>query len=73
MCGSFTIMIRRIREQAVDEMVQVAMGNKAQDYPETLVNVAKLAFERPALALRFIGVVESRSQLQTRIKKMLKH
>jgi beta-lactamase regulating signal transducer with metallopeptidase domain/tetratricopeptide (TPR) repeat protein len=64
-------VIRRIREQAVDEMVQVAMGNKAQDYPETLLNVAKLAFNRPALALRFIGVVESKSQLQERIKKML--
>jgi beta-lactamase regulating signal transducer with metallopeptidase domain/Tfp pilus assembly protein PilF len=64
-------VIRRIREQAVDEMVQVAMGTRAQDYPETLLNVAKLAFNRPALALRFIGVVESKSQLHQRIKKML--
>jgi beta-lactamase regulating signal transducer with metallopeptidase domain/Tfp pilus assembly protein PilF len=64
-------VIRRIREQAVDEMVQVAMGEKAQEYPETLLNVARLAFSRPALALRFIGVVESRSALNERIKKML--
>ncbi len=64
-------VIRRVREQAVDEMVQVAMGRKAQDYPETLLSVARLAFDRPALALRFIGVVESKSQLQGRIKKML--
>ena len=64
-------IIRRIREQAVDEAVQVAMGEKAEQYPETLVNVAKLAFKRPALSLRLIGVVESRSALKGRVKRML--
>ena len=63
--------IRRVREQAVDEQVQVAMGEKAGEYPQTLLSVAKLAFRRPALSLRFIGVVESRSALSGRIKKML--
>ncbi|MHC4283600.1 MAG: M56 family metallopeptidase, partial [Planctomycetota bacterium] len=51
-------VIRRIREQAVDEAVLVAMGEKAQKYPQTLVDVAKMAFKRPALSLRLIGVVE---------------
>ncbi|MHC4364949.1 MAG: M56 family metallopeptidase, partial [Planctomycetota bacterium] len=64
-------VIRRVREQAVDEMVQVAMGASAQQYPETLVNVAKIAFKRPALSLRLIGVVESRNALRGRIKHML--
>ena len=64
-------VIRRVREQAVDEAVQVAMGANAQSYPETLVNVAKLAFKRPALSLRLIGVVESKSALKGRIKRML--
>jgi len=64
-------VIRRVREQAVDEAVQVAMGEKAGDYPETLVRVAKLAFERPALSLRLIGVVESKSTLQSRVRRML--
>jgi len=64
-------MIRRAREQAVDEMVLVAMGDKARQYPETLVNVAKLAFKRPALSLRLIGVVESKSALTGRIKHIL--
>ncbi|UCG48562.1 MAG: M48 family metalloprotease, partial [Phycisphaerales bacterium] len=64
-------MIRRAREQAVDEMVLVAMGEKARQYPETLVNVAKLAFKRPALSLRLIGVVESKSALTGRIKHIL--
>ena len=63
--------IRRTREQAVDEMVLVAMGKDAGEYPETLVNVAKLAFKRPALSLRLIGVVESEDALLGRIKHIL--
>jgi beta-lactamase regulating signal transducer with metallopeptidase domain len=64
-------IIRRIREQAVDEAVLVAMGDRAKQYPETLVNVAKLAFGQSALSLRLIGVVESKSALKERIKTML--
>jgi len=65
-------LIRRIREQAVDEMVLVAMGEAAPQYPETLVNIAKLALrKRPTLSLRLIGVVESKSALTARIKHML--
>jgi beta-lactamase regulating signal transducer with metallopeptidase domain len=66
-------VIRRIREQAVDETVQVAMGANAPQYPQTLVDVAKLAFSRPALSLRLIGVVESKSALKGRIERMLNH
>jgi beta-lactamase regulating signal transducer with metallopeptidase domain/polyhydroxyalkanoate synthesis regulator phasin len=64
-------VIRRIREQAVDEAVLVAMGEKARKYPQTLVDVAKMAFKRPALSLRLIGVVESKSALAGRIKHIL--
>ena len=64
-------IIRRIREQAVDEMVLVAMGEKAPQYPQILVSVAKLAFKRPVLSLRLIGVVESKSALSSRIKHIL--
>jgi len=64
-------IIRRLREQAMDEAVQVALGEKAGQYPETLLNVAKFAFERPALSLRLVGVVESKSALAGRIKRML--
>jgi beta-lactamase regulating signal transducer with metallopeptidase domain len=67
-------MIRRIREQAVDETVLVAMGESADEYPQTLVNIARLALaNRPALALRLIGVVESKSALTARIKHILAH
>ncbi|MHC4498769.1 MAG: M56 family metallopeptidase [Planctomycetota bacterium] len=65
-------IIRRVREQAVDETVLVAMGEKAQWYLETLINVARLAFRRPALSLRVIGVVESKSVLARRIRHILK-
>ncbi|UCG46606.1 MAG: M56 family metallopeptidase, partial [Phycisphaerales bacterium] len=64
-------MIRRVREEAVDEAVLVAMGERAGQYPEALVRVARLAFERPALSLRLIGVVESKSALSGRIKHIL--
>ena len=64
-------IIRRIREQAVDETVLVAMGQNAKQYPQTLVDVAKLAFKRPVLSLRLIGVVESKSALAGRIKRIL--
>ena len=64
-------IIRKVREQAVDEMVLVAMGSQAEDYPDTLLNVSKLTFRRPALSLRLIGVVESKSALKTRIKHIV--
>ena len=64
-------VIRRIREQAVDETVLVAMGNDADAYPDTLVSVARLALARPALSLRLIGVVESKKALTGRIKHIL--
>ncbi len=64
-------VIRRAREQAVDEAVLVAMGAKAGRYPQTLLSVAKLALKHPALSLRLIGVVESENALTARIKHIL--
>jgi beta-lactamase regulating signal transducer with metallopeptidase domain len=65
-------IIRRAREQAVDETVLVAMGNNAEQYPQTLLEVAKLVFMRPVLSLRLIGVAESRDALTGRIKRILR-
>ncbi|MBN1972192.1 MAG: leucine-rich repeat protein [Sedimentisphaerales bacterium] len=62
------IVIRNVREQAVDEMVLVAMGEQAEDYPKTLLNISKLSFGSAALSLRLIGVAESKKALFTRIK-----
>jgi len=64
-------MIRKVRERAVDEMVLVAMGEQAEDYPEILLNVSRLIFRRPALSLCSIGVGESKRTLERRIRHML--
>ncbi len=64
-------MVRRIREQAVDEMVLVALGTQADSYSNTLIDIAEMAFSRPALSLRLVGVVESKKALSRRIKHIL--
>jgi len=63
--------IRKVREQAADEMVLVALGEEADDYPKTLLDISRLTFGSPALSLRFIGVAESKKALHRRIKHML--
>src|SRR5213593_1593157 len=63
--------IRRVREQAVDERVMVEMGREAEAYPNTLLEVAKLASRGPMPALGFIGIVESKSALGKRIRHLL--
>ncbi len=63
-------MIRNMREKAVDEAVLAAMGQQAEDYPRTLLELSRTAFSRPSLSLRLIGVVESKSALKDRISHM---
>jgi len=64
-------VVRRIREQAVDEMVLVALGAGAKDYSNTLIDIAEMAFFKTSLSLRLIGVVESKKALRRRIRHML--
>ena len=63
--------IRRVREQAVDEMVMVEMRPEIDVYPTTLLEVAKLTFLRPGLVLGLIGIVATRSALAQRIQRLL--
>ena len=65
------MVIRRIREQAVDEMVLVALGTEAKSYGNTLIDIAEMAFFKTSLSLRLIGVVESKKALHGRIRHML--
>ena len=65
------VMVRRVREQAVDEMVLVALGAEAKSYSRTLVDIAEMAFFKPTWTLRLIGVAESKKSLEGRIKHML--
>lgn len=63
--------IRAIREQAVDETALATLGREAEEYPRTLLCISKLAFGRPALSLRLLGVVESEKALTARIEHMV--
>ena len=47
------------------------MAEQAEDYPTTLLKVSKLAFSRPALGLRLLGVVESKGALTARIRHIV--
>jgi len=49
-------VIRKIREQAVNEKVRAVMGEQAPWYAETLASVAKLGLKRPGLGLCMVGV-----------------
>lgn len=64
-------IVRRVREQAVDEMALVALGAEARSYGNTLIDIAEMAFLRPSPALRLIGVAESRKSLEGRIRHMM--
>lgn len=64
-------IVRRVREQAVDEMAIVALDAEARSYGNTLIDIAEMAFLRPSPALRLIGVAESRKSLEGRLKHMM--
>lgn len=64
-------IIRKVREQAVDETVLAAMGDDAEEYPRTLLAISRLAFDHPALSLRLVGVVESKKSLAARIRHIV--
>jgi len=64
-------VVRRTREQAVDEMVLVALGAGANSYSDVLIDIAEMALFKTSLSLRLIGVVESKKALHGRIRHML--
>ncbi|HEX9048630.1 MAG TPA: M56 family metallopeptidase [Verrucomicrobiae bacterium] len=63
--------IRRLREEAVDDAVMLTLGNEADSYAPTLLEVAKLALQRPLLSLGLVGIMESRSALRQRIERLV--
>jgi len=64
-------IVRRVREQAVDEMSLVALGAEARSYGTTLIDMAEMAFLRASSALGLLGVAESKKSLEGRIKHMI--
>ncbi len=63
--------IRRVREEAVDDAVMLALRHDAETYAPTLLEVAKLAFNRPLASLGLVGIMESRSALRQRIERLM--
>ncbi len=64
-------VVRRLREQAVDETVLVTLGTEAKSYSNTLIDIAEMAFFKTSFGLRLIGVAESKKSLNRRIRHML--
>jgi general secretion pathway protein D len=63
--------IRRVREEAVDDAVMLALNEDAEAYAPTLLEVARLALHRPLATLGLIGILESRSSLRQRIERLM--
>lgn len=63
--------IRRVREEAVDDAVMLALREEAETYAPTLLEVAKLAFRRPLMSLGLVGIMESRSALRQRVERLM--
>jgi beta-lactamase regulating signal transducer with metallopeptidase domain len=64
-------VIRRIREQAVDEVVLVEMADKADTYPDTLLRIARFSLAQPKLGIGLLGILEPAGDLTERISNIL--
>jgi beta-lactamase regulating signal transducer with metallopeptidase domain len=58
-------IIRKVREQAVNETVLEAVGENTRWYPDTLGAIAKLSFKPPALSVGLIENIESKDSINT--------
>jgi beta-lactamase regulating signal transducer with metallopeptidase domain len=63
--------IRRIREEAVDDAVMLALNDEDETYPQALLEVAKLALSRPLSSLALVGILETRHALRRRIERLV--
>lgn len=63
--------IHRVREEAVDDAVMLALRDEAEIYAPTLLQVARLALQRPLASLALVGILESQSSLRQRIQRLL--
>jgi hypothetical protein len=61
--------IRSLREAAVDEAVMLESGS--DEYPATLVAVARYCAVPPRMPMAFLGVLESGSRLEVRVRRLL--
>ncbi|WP_417386276.1 carboxypeptidase regulatory-like domain-containing protein [Gimesia sp.] len=64
-------MLRRLREQAVDEAVLVTLKVQSQHYSSTLLDIAALTSFPDRLSLQLIGILEPRKPLAQRIRRII--
>jgi beta-lactamase regulating signal transducer with metallopeptidase domain len=63
--------IRRLREEAVDDSVMLALREEAETYAPTLLEVAKVTLQRPRASLGLVGILESKHALKQRIERLM--
>ncbi|MBX3745189.1 MAG: M48 family metalloprotease [Verrucomicrobiae bacterium] len=63
--------MRRVREEAVDETVAVVLRGETEGYARALVRVARHAVRRRAPGLGWVGILESRSALHERVRRLI--
>ena len=63
-------ILRRLREEAVDDAVLIAFGTQQEAYSNTLLDVAAQSLRPVELSLRLVGILESRKALRQRIRRM---
>jgi beta-lactamase regulating signal transducer with metallopeptidase domain/protocatechuate 3,4-dioxygenase beta subunit len=63
-------VLRRLREQAVDDAVLIAIAAPAERYSNTLLDVAAHSLQPVDLNVRLIGILESRKALASRIHRL---
>ena len=63
-------VLRRLREEAVDDAVLVTLAAPVERYSHTLIDVAEHASRPLELNVRLIGILESRKALANRIQRL---
>jgi beta-lactamase regulating signal transducer with metallopeptidase domain/protocatechuate 3,4-dioxygenase beta subunit len=63
-------VLRRLREEAVDDAVLIAAGAPQERYSDTLLDVAAQSLRPVEVSVRLIGILESRKALVQRIRRM---
>lgn len=65
------VMLRRLREQAVDETVLVTLNGQSAQYSATLLDIASLTPIPDRASLQLLGILEPRKPLAQRIRRIL--
>lgn len=65
------VMLKRLREQAVDETVLVTLKGQSTQYSATLLDIASLTSVPDKASLQLLGILEPRKPLAQRIRRIL--